>query len=205
MRIESDNYIEISHPRFIVDLMYAKKDNIALCDAYQKIGFGNRAYCHKDLWNKLEKLIPILVEKGLFLKIFDAYRPPLAHNILLDAVPVPNFFASSPEKSPHCRAIAIDVCLCDNNKTEFEYPTPVDAYSPYFANLLQKSEFEEFSKYLQKASHSYIDSSMIQQIENRKFLKLLMESVGLKSLEHEWWHYNLVDRDLYQTYPLVEF
>ncbi|MDD4557172.1 MAG: M15 family metallopeptidase [Alphaproteobacteria bacterium] len=204
-QLSSKDYIEITHPRFIVDLMYARKDNITGCDAYQKIGFGNKAYVHLELWNKLKNIIPYLEETNQYLKIFDAYRPPLAHQMMIDLVPIPNFFAAQPERSPHCRAIAIDVCLCNEHQQEDKYPTEVDAYTPYFAEQIQQGKMTEFQEHLKKATHTFEDSTFSTEIANRKKLQKLMESVGLKSLAHEWWHYNLVDREFYQNFPLVSF
>lgn len=203
--IFSENYIEIVHERFIIDLMYARKDNITGCDAYIQIGFGNRAFVHVELWEKLKNIIPYLEKNDLYMKICDAYRPPIAHEMMKEIIPIPNFFAASPEKSPHCRAIAVDVCLCDAKKQELKYPTKVDAYTPYYSEQVQAGNMSEFQEYLKKAAHSYHEKGIEEEIENRETLKNLMESAGLKSLEHEWWHYNLVDREFYEQYPMVEF
>lgn len=186
-------------------MMYARKDNITGHDIYQQIGFGNRAFVHIELWKKLEKLAPYLEETDQYLKIFDAYRPPLAHQKMLEIIPIPNFFAVSPELSPHCRAIAVDVCLCDRNKNQYKYPTEVDAYTPYFAEQVQKGEMKEFQKHLNKASHDFNDDKFSQEILHRKKLKTLMESIGLKSLTHEWWHYSLVEREFFKNFALVSF
>ena len=205
MNIFSKNYIKIDHPRFIIDLMYAKKENITREDIYHKVGFENEAFTHVELWNKLKNIIPYLEETDQYLKVLDAYRPPLAHELMKKIIPTSNFFADTAEKSPHCRAIAIDVCLCDKNKIELKYPTTVDAYTPSFAKQVQNNDMKKFEEELKKATHSFEDESYKKEIENRKNLKKIMEDAGLRSLEHEWWHYNLVDRQEYQKYPIVNY
>ncbi len=142
----SNDYIDIKHPRFIIDLTYAHEANMTGQNIYEQIGFGNKAYVHINLWEKLKDLIPYLEETNQYLKVFDAYRPPLAHRKMLEIIPIPNFFASKPELSLHCRAIAIDVCLCDKNKKEYDYPTKVDAYTPYFATQVQNGNAKEFEE-----------------------------------------------------------
>ena len=56
------NLIEIkSDEYFIVDLIYASlKNNMTGINVYTEIGLGNRAFVHKDLWIKLQKVIPYL-------------------------------------------------------------------------------------------------------------------------------------------------
>lgn len=79
MKMTNPNLIEINDPHFIVELMYAGTNhNMTGQPVYQQIGFGNKAFVHKDLWDKLKNLIPFLEQKGWKLKIYDAYRPPLA-------------------------------------------------------------------------------------------------------------------------------
>ena len=54
IEIKTDNH-------FIVDMMYASlKNNMTGVAVYEEIGFGNRAFVHKDLWEKLKKTIPYL-------------------------------------------------------------------------------------------------------------------------------------------------
>lgn len=196
-----EEYIEISDDSFIIAMMYAVPQNMTGVAVYEKIGFGNRAIVHKNMWEKLSQLIPVLKEQKLKLKIFDAYRPPLAHKMLKEIIPMEGFFAANPERSQHCHATAIDVCLCDESGNELIYPTNVDAYTPYFAQQIQQGRTEEFFAHLQKARHDYNAPEMAEAIKNRQFLKQLMESIGLVSIPHEWWHYNLPGG---QNYPIPE-
>lgn len=205
LNVLNNNLVEIQQERFICELMYAGLDhNMTGRAIYEEIGFGNHAYVHPDLWEKLQKLIPWLEEKQLKMKIFDAYRPPMAHRKLREVIPQPGFFAADAAISPHCRATAVDVCLCDENGKELSYPTLVDAYDPDYAKQVQKGESAAFFEYLKKARHDYVDEQVPEQIHNRQELKALMESVGLKALPHEWWHYELPEGRT-EAYPMLEF
>ena len=171
VEIKSDDY-------FIVDMMYASlKNNMTGVAVYEEIGLGNRAFVHRDLWERLQQVIPYLKGHKLKLKIGDAYRPPLAHKRLKEIIPQPGFyrpplahkrlkeiipqpgfFAASPERSQHCRGTAVDVCLCDEQGVELEYPTKMDAFDANYAKEVQSGQTEGFLKYLPKAHHDYADA-----------------------------------------------
>ncbi len=187
----SEELVEINGDCFIIDMMYACKENMTQTPVYEKIGFGNKAYVLPQLWEKLQKLIPILQQRRQKLKIRDAYRPPLAHELLHEIIPQPGFFAATAARSCHCHATAIDCCLCDENGQELRYPTKVDAYTPEFAQQIHNGETEAFFEHLQKATMHYQDPNMTEEIRNREDLKQLMEQIGLESIPHEWWHFNL--------------
>lgn len=195
------NLVKITDNHFIIDIMYARPNNIVGQAVYEKIGFGNHAYLHKDATEKLYSLIPELEKEGYKMRICDAYRPPLAHNRLLEIIPIDGFFAKNYEKSNHCHGTAIDVCLTDLNGNNLLYPTEIDAYEERFHKQVIKGEFGEFQEHLQKARHDYMGASD-DAIKNREFLRELMEKHGFESIPHEWWHYNLVG---WQNYPVIEW
>lgn len=188
---------EDSH--FIVDMMYARKNNMTGRAVYEEIGFGNRAFVHKKVAENLLSLVPVLDEIKCKMRICDAYRPPLAHIKLLEIIPREGFFAANPERSNHCHGTAVDVCLTDINGHNLEYPTEIDAYEEKYQKQVVNGEFDEFWAHLKKARHDYEGTSKLQ-IANRRFLKELMEIHGFSSISHEWWHYNLAD---YALYPPV--
>lgn len=198
----SENLVEIKNERFLIDMMYAGYENMTLSPIYMEIGFGNRAYVRAELWEKLQKLIPILRQRRLKLKICDAYRPPLAHTLLRKIIPQPGFFASTAARSYHCHAAAIDCCLCHEDGCELSYPTKIDAYDYKFANQIHNGESAEFFKHLEKAVHDYKNPQMTEEISNREDLKQLMVSIGLEAISNEWWHYNLPGGNLT---PVVEW
>lgn len=199
--MKSDDLILLDNPHFIIDMMYARKNNMVGRAVYEEIGFGNNAYVHKKVAEKLLSIVPILDEKQYKLRICDAYRPPLAHKKLLEIIPRAGFFAATPERSNHCHGTAVDVCLTDTNGNNLDYPTQIDAYEEKYSRQVADGNFDEFFEHLKKARHDYTKASALQ-MENRKFLKDLMESHGFSSISHEWWHYNIED---FTLYPLVEW
>lgn len=195
------NLVLFSDPHFIVDLMYARANNMLSRPVYEEVGFGNQLYMHKDVADRLLSLVPELEQMGCKMRICDAYRPPVAHMKCVEVVPIPGFFKADYTTSNHCHGTAVDVCLTDLEGYNLEYPTEIDAYEPRFAQLATEGKFEEFQVHLKKARHDYFDASS-EAIQNREELKCLMESHGFESIPHEWWHYNLVG---WQYYPVIEW
>lgn len=196
-----ENMVLFNNPYFVVDMMYARSNNMSGQPVYEQIGYGNQAYMHKDVAAALLKIVPFLAEKNLKMRICDAYRPPIAHQKLLEIIPFPGFFAATPERSNHCHGTAVDVCLTDENGKNLLYPTEIDAYEKRFQEQVSRGDFSEFQKHLLKARHDYMEASA-EAIANRNVLKSLMESYGFESIPHEWWHYNLKG---WQGYPIVEW
>ena len=190
---------------FTVDMMYAGVNNMLRTNIYERVGLGNRCFVCDDMYACLQRLAPMLRQRGLKLKICDAYRPPLAHRLMKEIIPMSGFFAAEPEKSQHCHASAVDVSLINAaTGQELDFPCKVDAYTPYFAEEVTNGRWDEFRTHLEKAQYSWIGSSPQDAalIANRSLLRDLMEQAGLQALEHEWWHFNLPDKD---KYPMVDF
>ena len=196
------NLVEIkSDDTFVVDMMYAKKDNMMQTDVYSAVGMGNRCFVQPDLGDCLQKLRPVLHQKGLKLKICDAYRPPLAFERMKKIIPMEGFFARSAERSQHCHASAVDVTLLDENGAELAFPCVVDGYEKKYALQVLQGEVKEFYQHLEKAKYSWNAPEDAEKIKNREMLRRMMEDVGLAALEHEWWHFNLPNKE---KYPLVK-
>ncbi len=188
---------EDSH--FITDLMYARANNMLSRPVYEEVGFGHQLYMHKDVAERLLSLVSELEKMGCKMRICDAYRPPIAHEKLLEIIPKAGFFAATPQRSNHCHGTVVDVCLTDPAGNNLAYPTEIDAYDAKFAKQVAEGNFDEFFEHLKKARHDYMEATP-QEIQNREQLKELMESHGFESISHEWWHYNLVG---WQDYPVM--
>ena len=94
MSENKSSYIKIKNDRFIVDMMYAKKTNMVGRAVYKEINWGNIAVVHVDLWERLEELTKVLEKEKLKLKICDAYRPKIAHEIMKNIIPIDGFLQS---------------------------------------------------------------------------------------------------------------
>ena len=199
----SDKLVELKTDNdFIIDLMYAATENMLQTDIYSEVGLGNRCFMHPDMLEALNKLRATLKEHNLKLKIKDAYRPPLAHEKMLQIIPMEGFFARTPERSQHCHGSAIDCILVNReDDEELAYPCRVDAYEKRYAEQIAQGKWDDFKKHLEHAKYTWT-SSPEAEIKNREFQRKLLEQVGLEALEHEWWHFNLPHKE---KYPLVDF
>lgn len=197
------NLVQLTDSHFIIDMMYARSNNMTGRAVYEEIGYKNVAYMHKDVIRILLKIIPFLEINSLKMRICDAYRPPIAHQKLLEIIPrsKAKFFAETPEKSNHCHGTAVDVCLTDLNGNNLSYPTEIDAYEEKYSKQVLNGQFSDFDKHLIKARHDYMGASP-EAIKNREQLKSLMENSGFESINHEWWHYNIKG---WQKYPVIEW
>ncbi len=186
---------------FVVDMMYARYDNMMLTPVYQQVGMGNRCFVQPDMMDCLMKLKPLLQEKHLKLKICDAYRSVKAFYLMKQIIPMEGFFALSPERSQHCHASAVDVTLLNEYRQELKFPCNVDAYEEKFAVQIARGQWDDFKQHLKKAKYDWCADGFEMEIQNRTMLRDMMENVGLKALEHEWWHFNLPNKE---KYPLID-
>ncbi len=167
--------------RFITDMKYNSEDNFLKKNVYKDFGIES-AYVHKEVYDKLKALEPVLKEKKLKLVIFDAYRPLEVQKAMWKILPDSRYVANPKTGSLHNRGVAIDVALADEDGSYLEFPT-------------------EFDSFEAKAHHSYeCAPEERQKCENRALLKSLMESTGLTAIRTEWWHYQLPNA---KTYPIL--
>ncbi len=153
-----------------LDIVYATPNNFT----GEKIYSSPKAFLRKYVAISLLGVQKELNDKGLGLKIFDAYRPYSATVKFYEVYPDKTFVASPKNGSIHNRASAVDLTIIDlKTGVEIEMPTPFDDFSV-------------------KASHKYTDLSE-NALKNRKLLKDIMYKHGFKSYSHEWWHYNYKD------------
>lgn len=169
--------IEITEKKYklSLDLAYAKNTNFT----GKKIYLKKKCFLHKDALPKLEKAILLSNNLGYKLKIYDAFRPIEAQNILWNFCPDKNFITPPSIGSPHSRGIAIDLTLIKNNKilnmgTKFDY-------------LYEESH------------HGNTDIPKLAQ-KNRLILLGIMTAAGWDYYKNEWWHYQLHDS---KNWPLI--
>ena len=169
--------IEITEKEYDVniDLAYAKNANFTGKNIYLQ----NKCFLHKDAIPKLILAISIARNLGYKFKIYDAFRPIAAQNILWDFCPDKNFITPPHIGSPHSRGIAIDLTLMKDNK-----------------ELNMGTQFDYLYK---KSHHGNTDISKIAQ-KNRLILLGIMTAAGWDYYENEWWHYQLHNS---KKWPLV--
>ena len=176
---------KLNGERFISDMKYNSEDNFLKKNVYKDFAI-EYIYVHKEVYDKLKALEPVLREKKLKLVIFDAYRPIEVQKVMWGILPNSLYVANPKTGSHHNRGVAIDVALADEDGNYLEFPT----------------EFDSFEK---KAAHSYeCTPEERQKCENRALLKGLLESAGLTALNTEWWHYQLPNAKEYPILSIYE-
>lgn len=153
-------------PDIAVELKYATEDNIA-----KKVIYSfDDVYLRYGTVVKLMRVQEALREKGMKLKIWDAFRPVSAQSVLWAAYPNAMFVAN-PENgySNHSRGNTVDITIV--NADDVEYPMP--------------SGFDEFTA---QADRNYGDCEE-NAAQNAQMLEELMYANGFTGIQSEWWHY----------------
>jgi zinc D-Ala-D-Ala dipeptidase len=154
-------------PGIRIELRYADTNNFLGKKIYPQI---TTAYLRKAAAIALSGVQKDLKRRGLALKIFDAYRPYSATEIIWQQVQDERYAASPAKGSGHNRGIAVDVTIIrlDNG-----------------AELDMGTGFDDFTD---TAQHSF--KALPQAVlHNRQLLKTMMAKYGFEALETEWWHY----------------
>ena len=161
-------------PDIIVELPYSTDNNFTK----QKIYDFSDAWLRYGTVKKLAKVHDELKQRGLYLKIWDGFRPPSAQFKLWDICPDPTY-VSNPNNgySSHSRGNTVDITLVYADGTELAMPTG----------------FDDFSKF---ADRDYSDCSQ-EVAANAIFLEELMKKHGFKPYSGEWWHFTDT-----QSYPV---
>ena len=171
--------IEITQASYEVelDLLYSTEKNFTGKSIYQK----PLCFLHKSALPLLEKAIFLANQQGYYFKIFDAFRPKAAAQILWDFCPNPMYVADPKKGSNHTRGIAIDLTLLDKTTgIELDMGTPFDDFT-------------------EKSHHSTVVSS--ETAKNRYMLLGIMLTAGWDFYNNEWWHYQMFNP---KDFPLIE-
>ena len=154
-------------PNIKLDLRYSTKNNFTHKKIYTHAG---ATYMRLPAANALAKVQKELNEKGLGLKIWDAYRPYSATELMWELVKDERYTANPAKGSGHNRGIASDLTII-NLKTGNE--------------LNMGTGFDNFSD----TAHHDFKQLPEDVLKNRKLLKAIMEKHGFTALDTEWWHY----------------
>lgn len=160
------------------DIRYATKNNFTGEVIYEKA----KAYARKDVAFALQRCNERLKEKGLALKIFDAYRPYQATVKFYELYKDTTYVASPYSGSRHNRGCAVDLTLVDAETGE-ELPMP--------------TEYDDFTE---KAHPNYEDLPA-ELVKNRQFLLDTMAEFGFTVYPSEWWHF---DYRGWEDFPLLD-
>lgn len=158
----------------------------ALAYATEENFTGQPIYAFSDAWLRygtVKKLISVseeLAELGLYLLIWDGFRPVAAQFTLWQVCPDPTYVAN-PETgySSHSRGNTVDLTLMDAAGNCLEMPTGFDDFSAL-------------------ADRDYSDCTEAAAA-NARLLQEAMEKHGFSGYFGEWWHFSDTD-----SYPVEE-
>lgn len=156
-------------PSFVIDLKNATADNITGKVQYEH----DLCLINIDAAKALMEAQKLAMEDGYRIKICDAYRPLSVQTAMNASLPddKKHFVPAPSRNSQHCRGIAVDITLVDENGDELDMPT----------------DYCEFTE----ATYPNYEGATETQTKNREYLKSIMAKAGFKVLSTEWWHYYL--------------
>jgi zinc D-Ala-D-Ala dipeptidase len=156
----------------VVDLIYATDQNFTDQVLY------NLEVCllRRGTAEKLAEVNAEVAAKGYRIKVWDAFRPKSAQELMWEHTPDKKYVADPKEGSNHNRGASVDVTLVDQYGNELEMPTGFDVFN-------------------ETASRSY--PGMTEEArKNMDYLTEVMIKHGFRPIQPEWWHFN--DEDLNQ-------
>lgn len=190
-----NDFVEIQPSQTVaIDLRYASQNNFTGKNLY---GVFNKAYLHKVAAEKFFTAIKTLenLKPGFRMVIYDVLRPRSAQKVLWDHVKGTDkeqYIANPNVGSIHNFGFAIDLSLLDQNGKEVDMGTMFDEFSP-----LSQPKFEE--EFLKKCQLRKV------ALENRKLLRIIMESAGFTPLSFEWWHFDaLPKKEVTEKYIMIK-
>jgi zinc D-Ala-D-Ala dipeptidase len=152
---------------FAFDMKYATDNNFLNKAVYE----CDECYLRYITIKNLIEANKEFIELGYRIKFFDCYRPLDIQKKMWKIVSNPSYVADPSKGSIHNRGGAVDITLIDSNGNELNMGT-------------------EFDFFGEEASHNYLKFPL-EILNNRKLLKDIMQKHHFKSLDSEWWHYNL--------------
>jgi D-alanyl-D-alanine dipeptidase len=164
--------LKILIPNIVLDLRYASNNNFMQRPMYP--GRVTTTYLRLPVAKALAQVQKELNERGLGLKVFDAYRPYSVTEKFWELVLNEKYVADPKKGSGHNRGTAVDVTIVT---------------LPAKTELLMPTGFDNFSD---TAHHSFMQLPFTA-MENRKMLKDIMEKHGFVKMDTEWWHYSWPD------------
>ena len=179
--LDSLGYINVAEQdaSILVDLMYARDDNFTGKQLYNDL---REAYLHRDAIAPLIKAQQLLHEThpDYDIIIFDAARPMHIQQKMWDTVKgtKQQNYVSNPAHGGglHNYGLAVDISIVNAQGDTIPMGTKVD--------------------HLGREAHIDYTAISSEALQNRLLLIQIMRQAGFRSLPSEWWHFNLVSRNV---------
>jgi D-alanyl-D-alanine dipeptidase len=156
-------------PGIVLDIRYATTNNFT----GERIYTLAKAYARKPVAEALKRAQAALKDKGLGIKVFDAYRPYKATVKFYEVYHDTTYVASPYKGSRHNRGCAIDMTLIDlKTGQELKMPTGYDSF--------------------QKAAWPSTPVKDPEVRKNRALIIEVMKQQGFKVNSSEWWHFDFI-------------
>ena len=197
LRLDSLGYQDISEadPSIIVSLMYTRADNFTGRVLYTDL---KEAYLHPDAMKCLLKAQQLLKKQrpDLTLAVFDAARPMSVQQQMWNVVKGTRHqnYVSNPAHGGgmHNYGVAVDITLATLDGDTLPMGSLIDHLGTE-AHITTEAQMVKQGKISQEAW------------ENRQLLRKVMKEAGFQTLPTEWWHFNLVSRNVArQKYRVIE-
>jgi len=217
-------YLDLVSPSIQTQIRYSTDFNFVgkIVDGYM----GSRVICTNELANALDEVEKEIQKDGYHLVIYDTYRPQKAvDNFVVwgedvaDIKMKPEFYPHEKKadvfidgyiatKSGHTRGSTVDLTII-SKQAKLVFP-PVKSHRiikrengtiaeiPY----LNDGTVDMFSSFdlFDEVSHGLYSAIPEEAINNRLYLKNVMEKHGFIALTEEWWHFTLSNEPFPQTY-----
>ena len=154
-------------PGLIVDLAYAKADNVAGRALYPPEA---RCLLRRSVAERLARAADALRKQGFRLIARDCTRSLAAQKALWKAHPHPGAVADPSRGSLHARGVAVDLELADLEGAKLAMPTAFDAFGPA------------------AAADAPLPDGPVKR--RRDALEAAMYAAGFRVNPSEWWHYS---------------
>ena len=174
-------------PDIVLDIKYNTTDNFVTTysGAPQKLYTTDECLVARVVADRLILIQDSLRNRGLSLKLFDAYRPRAVQWLMWETLPpeYQSFVANPATGSHHNRGAAVDITLVDRaSGAELNMGTPFDFFGP-------------------EAAITYTGFPP-DVLANRYLLRDMMYWQGFTIYEAEWWHYQ---HSAATSFPLVDY
>lgn len=161
-----------------LDIRYATTNNFT----GKKLYSSSKCYLNKNVAQAFVKAVFYAQAEGLYLRIYDCYRPSSVQQLMWDKEDSGKFLSSPEKGSNHSRGGAIDLGLCDSSGKPLPAPTGFDDFTDDAAFNAKEGLSEE-------------------AIKNRTKLQEIMKKAGFNTIKNEWWHFDYKDA---KSYPLLD-
>lgn len=166
-----------------MDLRYAGPDNFVGRPLYEM----DCAWVHREAAEGLRSAVQWLRQHSALhqLVVLDALRPHRVQQALwdhLDGSELRRYLADPARGSIHSFGLAIDATLLDARGKEIDMGTPFD-------------DMSELSHPDLESRHLAEGRLRPHQIAHRRLLRDAMAAGGFRGIAHEWWHFDMLDRD----------